>query len=93
MCCVELFPYHSKKYKPLGKTLESQEYSFHLVRRALGRGALVIYMRAKKGWLEAVPELRGHERAFGLKNPQNVAVSPGNCPDGWFDEVERTLRS
>ena len=68
------------------------EYSFHLVRRALGRGALVIYMRAKKVWLSAVPELARYERAFQLKNPQNVSVSPGNCPDSWFGEAEKILR-
>ena len=91
ICCIEYFPYHSRNYKPLGKTLESQLYSFHLVRRAVKRGALVLFMRAKKIWLEAVPELASHDRVFELKNKQNVSVTPGNCPDG-FPYIERILK-
>ena len=90
VCCVEYFPYASKNYKPLGVTLESQYYSFYLVRRAVKRGALVVVMRAKKPWFEAVPELARHERVFELNSSQNVAISPGNCPDG-FSEIERIL--
>lgn len=90
MCCIEYFPYHSTKFKPLGTTLESQLYSFYLVRRAVKRGALVIVMRAKKVWFSAVPELARHGRVFELNSSQNVAISPGNCPDG-FGEIERIL--
>lgn len=90
--CIEFFPYHSKKYRPLDRVLPSQEYGFHLLREAMTREALVIVMRSQKVWEQAVPQLRRYGRKFVLKNPQNVSVSPGNCPNGWA-EIERTLES
>ena len=81
--CIEYFPYHSRRYRPLGTTLPSQEYSFWLLRRAMKRNALVIVTRSRKIWEEAVPELRRYPKAFALRSPQNVAISPRNCPEGW----------
>jgi hypothetical protein len=75
--CVEYFPYHSKNFArfPL---LESQKYSFELVRRAVAQSATIIIMRCRALWLTAVPEVSHYGRAFGLKNVQNVSISPGN---------------
>jgi hypothetical protein len=79
---VEYSPYHSERFghHPM---LPSQEYGFHLVRQAVLRNAVVVVMRSLKLWQAAVPELIGYHRAFTLRSVQNVAISPGNCPDGF----------
>lgn len=80
--CIEYFPYHSQKYKALAKggMLPSQDYSFHLVRQAMQRNALIILMRSINVWQEAIPELDSYENIFALKNPQSPYVSLKNCP-------------
>ena len=81
--CIEYFPYHTRKFKPMKKRLPSQEYNFHLVEKAMDREALIVIMRSKKLWFEAVPGLKDYPHLFILKNPQNVTISPGNLPDGY----------
>lgn len=89
--CVEYFPYHSEKYRDLGRKgpLASQEYGFDLVRRAVGRNALVLFLRSQRLWETAVPELRDYKRKDALKSPQNPTVSPRNCSR--FDEIVQVI--
>ncbi len=54
---VQYSPYRSTSYKPTRQSLPSQEYGFALVRQAIERGALIIGLRSKKLWVEAVEEL------------------------------------
>ena len=89
-CCVEYFPYHSKQFRPLKQILYSQQYSFSLVAKAIERNGQIILMRGEKYWVEAVPELSGHENLFRLKSTQNVSISRNNCPDG-FQVIEQEL--
>lgn len=89
--CVEYFPYHSVRFGHRAVHVPSQEYGFSLVRDALGRRAVVIVMRARLLWDSAVPELRSYGRLFGLNSPQNVSISPRNCPEG-FDAAVRQLK-
>ena len=79
---IEYFPYHSKKYKalPHDQILDSQKYSFHLVREAIQRKAIIILLRSVNLWEEAIPELIGYEKRFELNSKQAPYVSPGNCP-------------
>lgn len=88
--CVEYFPYHSKRFRSINRILDSQRYSFSLVETALQRNALVIIMRGKRLWVEAIPELIRYPKLFQLRNPRNVDVSQGNCPDG-YQELTRIL--
>lgn len=62
--CVEYFPYRSKAYRPLPRqqTLDSQQYGFELVRRAMERNALIIVMRRKRQWCEKVERLTDYPR-------------------------------
>jgi hypothetical protein len=83
LLCIEYFPYHSKKYRNVGKILESQEYSFYLVRQTIQAQKLIIIMRSRKIWEEAVPILTKYKKAFALNNPQNVYVTKNNCPNGF----------
>ncbi len=91
LLCVEYFPYHSHKYHQGMPLIPSQAYSFELVRSAIKRRAIVVVMRSKRIWFEAVPELVSHSRCYCLRNPQNVAVSPGNCPAG-FDAIVQAIK-
>jgi hypothetical protein len=89
--CVRYFPYRSSRApRGGGPRLQSQEYGFSLVRSALHRKAVVVIMRAATRWTESVPGLKG--RAFKLKNPLNVVLSPGNFEDGGFDRVVSAIR-
>jgi hypothetical protein len=45
------------------------------------RGALIVIMRSCRRWYKEIPELRGH--SYELNSPQNVIVSPANCPKGY----------
>jgi hypothetical protein len=89
--CVEYFPYHSVRFGHRAVRVPSQEFGFGLVREALRRKAVVIVMRARRLWEDAVPELRRYRKLYGLNSPQNVAITPRNCPDG-FEAAVRQLR-
>ena len=92
ICCIEFFPYHSRRYAWKGGILESQKYSFHLAELAVERDAVIIVMRGAEQWYEAVPKLSTHKRKFELNSKQNVVISKGNCPEG-FPHVERILKA
>lgn len=81
--CVEYFPYHSTRFAHRKLSVPSQQYSFALVRSAVARGAVIVIMRSEKLWRAALPELEHYRRCYALQNPQNVVVSPNNCPDGY----------
>jgi hypothetical protein len=90
VCCIEFFPYHSYEFSPLKTKLESQKYSFHLVQKAIQRKAVIILMRSKRIWVEAVPQLKDHKFLFGLNSVQNITISRNNCPQG-FTYIEQAL--
>lgn len=83
LLCVEFFPYHSKKYRHISRKLESQKFNFDLVHQAIHSHRLIIIMRSKKIWEEAIPALTKYNKVFALKNPQNVCITKNNCPDGF----------
>lgn len=90
VCCIESFPYHSKNFKASKTILESQFYSFYLVKEAVSRRVPVVVMRAERLWFEAVPELSSYPNIFRLNSAQNVSISRNNCPSG-FDIIEQAL--
>lgn len=92
--CVEYFPYHSRRFRWPRRLhqLQSQQYGFGLVRSAIGRNAMVVIMRARKRWLESVPELEGYAGLLTLNSPQNVVLSPGNFAGDGFGVVVSAIR-
>jgi hypothetical protein len=89
LCVVEWFPYHSKKNGvPPIPVLPSQEYSFNLVRQAIGQ-KLIVGMRAKKRWDEVDPRLADVPY---LRNPQAPYISPKNCGEGLFIRIVEALK-
>jgi hypothetical protein len=90
LLCIELFPYHSRKYRFTAQ-LPSQEYTKFLVKSAINRNAIIIGMRAIRKWLDLLPELQKYHSFYKLNNPQNVSVSRNNCPEG-FDKIINKIR-
>lgn len=90
--CIEYFPYHSVNYNHIDTLLPSQIYAFQLAREAIHQNKMIIIMRYKKGWLEAVPELIEYPYLI-LNNPRNVSISPGNLGHDNYQEILKLLQS
>lgn len=91
LCCLQFMPYHSREFRPLRPPLPTLEYTKRLLVEALDRGALVLVLRSMRLWGDAVPALKTYDRVVALKNPRNLAVSPGNLADDGFDRVVEAL--
>ena len=82
--CVELFPYHSRRYRRVPKAMSpdglvpSSGYAAHLVREAMRTHRPIVAMRAFRAWCELIPELVDYGKVFRIGNPQNVSLSPNN---------------
>ncbi len=87
--CIQYFPYHSIKYRHTQQLLPSQEYSFHLVKKAIRLKKKIVLMRSEKIWLQDVPELKGEY--MKLKNYRNPTVSRGNMENGEYEKIFRLL--
>ncbi len=87
---VEYFPYTTKRGIGSKCCIPSQEYGFYLVREAMRRNAIIIQMRSKMIWQEALPGLKSYPCYFELRSVQNTAISEKNCPDG-YPEIRRLL--
>lgn len=85
---VDYFPYRSKNWRNAVE-VQSQLYTFQVVRDALERGAVVVITRAKDLWLDAVPELATHlgSTVFVNSSVQQVRLSQNNTrlPDNGRD--------
>lgn len=78
ICCVQYFPYHSKEYCPINTILESQKYTFDLVKYFISQPhKLVIVMRAKNEWLTAIPELK-NINLVQLRSNRNPVLTKNN---------------
>jgi hypothetical protein len=89
---AEFFPYHSRSWKNLNKTLPSQEYTFNLIRDAMKRNVKIVLIRFAKPWFNAIPELETYKYVLRTKNPQSAFISPGNIADNRFDELVDVLK-
>jgi hypothetical protein len=90
--CVEYFAYHSKKDPRFPGIVPSQEFGFHLVDRAIDRGALILIARSGRAWREQVSRLNDYRLAYQARSSQQGAISPGNYPEA-FPHIGEILRS
>lgn len=77
---IEFFPYHSKKdggVKCNYAKLDSQYYSFELVKDAISDEKTIIIQRSVKAWLKAVPKLKTYSY-YECKNPNSPHISNNN---------------
>jgi hypothetical protein len=86
---VEWFPYHSAKFKSHRFRWQSREYTEALVRYLLGKGAMVVLLRAKTEWTS----INCHLGENALINPQNPCISHGNTPAGLFANIVSRINS
>ncbi len=80
---IQFFPYHSIKYKDFPvriskKKLKSQLYNFHLVKKAIEREAIIIILRSRKKWMNAIPELVNYEKCYSTSSYLNPILSENN---------------
>jgi hypothetical protein len=88
---IEYFPYHSVNYKHIGRFTPSQHFSFELVKEAIKQNKVIVIMRSKSLWLEAVPELADYSY-MTLSSAQNVVISPKNIGELNFKVLLSELR-
>lgn len=75
---IEFFPYHSKKDGGVTcdyAKIESQKYSFKLVKEAISENKIIIIQRSVKAWLKAVPKLEDYDNCYKCKNPRSPYIS------------------
>jgi len=89
LLAIEWFPYHSKYWKSPKCLWPSQQYTFHLAKTMLAKGATVIGMRSRKIWGDVDERLL---RIPYLKNPRNVCVSRGNMEAGPWEALVAALK-
>jgi len=88
---LQFNPYHSIKFKEIPKKyfqesnsnnyLPSQNYGFELLRNCISQGKLIVVLRSKKAWFNAVSELIEYEkkgRVITIKNKRQPTLSPNN---------------
>lgn len=83
LLCLEFFPYHSIGFRHARVRLPSQEYTFHLLRAAMRRRAVVILTRGERLWGSAVPELLTYSNLYHTNNRRVASISARNCPAGY----------
>jgi len=98
---IQYFPYQSRKYKNLyqdlsKEKLRSQKYNFKLVKLAINRQAIIIILRSKRLWFEAInelnPDVDGHYNNVRFINSAlNPILSEKNL-NGAFDEIVKRLK-
>jgi hypothetical protein len=87
---IEWFPYHSLTSDlPSKRLCPSQEYSFQLAKEMLAGKVLVVGMRSKRRWLNALP---ARQNVPFLKNPRNPYISPANTSADFFEQIVECLR-
>lgn len=103
--CINLFPYHSKKYRKVpGELLESQYYSLHLLNNAINTsGTIVISMRSFRLWEEAYMKRYGSNKLFDelvkegklfkVKNYRNSTLSTANLGEVNFNKLKKELNA
>lgn len=88
LMCIQYFPYHSTKWNGAPK-IESQQYSFSLVRKAIVMKKNIVLMRCESLWLQAVPELRG--KYVRTHSPQNPVLTPVNLGENEYTAIKKLL--
>lgn len=85
---VEYFPYHSRRFgmRATRFRVPSQDYTFHLVREALKRDAIIVVLRGQQLWRKAIPELETYGLVYHSMGTQNVSLKPGKHLGACYDE-------
>jgi hypothetical protein len=88
---VEYFPYRSSTWRPV-PDLPSQRFGFSIVEKAIDEGKLIVVVRGRRYWLDAVPKLRQYDY-IELRSPRSGHLSPNNMSQEGFDRLLAKLES
>jgi hypothetical protein len=88
---VPYFPYASSRFRHSKVELPSQEYGFDLVREAMKREAVIVFMRRDDIWKVKISELRDYPLAFKVNNTMTPTLNPANLPEGAFEAIVRAI--
>jgi len=100
VCNIQFFPYSSQKMnwdgfnKALkGKYLTSQEYNFVLVKNAMRRNALIIFLRkgSQNRWYKAIEGLQEYKKQYIAKSPFGAYLTEGNFSREIINEIIKTI--
>lgn len=91
ICCLQLTPYHSVRFKRNPKQLHTQSFIAKTLKEHIRKGLPIVIMRSKKLWVELVPELDTYPNAFLLKNPRNPTLSPKNIGSDNYNKLLEIL--
>lgn len=78
---IDYFPFHSKNLQPFMRNpslLPSYDYYNTLIDNAINMNKVIVIGRLQSEWMTRVPQLSNYKNLICLKNPRNVALSPGN---------------
>jgi len=90
---VEYFPYRSQKYNWKNGLLPSQYYSISLIKSAINRNAIIVIMRGKNLWFNAIPELKNYKNLYILHSCQYVTISENNIGYEGFEKITNRIIS
>lgn len=88
---VNFHAYHSKSWHAIPFTFETQRYSFHLVREAMKRNALIIMSRNILGWFTAIPGLYDYKNRVMFISPRSVHISQENLGTEAYEKLLKHL--
>jgi len=86
----ELAPYHSMKWKIPKYELKTQLFTYHIIKEAIKRNAVILLARTPRLWIKNIPELETYRNVF-RPNSINASISPNNYP-GNFDKILNALK-
>ena len=92
---IETHSYHSRNFDPKLNSLQTQEYTKHILRESIRNEALIIALRQKNYWFTEVPELANYWKSgkvFGVKNVQRAFLSPGNLGE-YYEVILNRMKS
>lgn len=96
--CIELFPYHSTKYRAIPARMRghavdvAQKYALSLVKKAMLSDKTIILMRHRRGWEDLLPDLCQYGQYYRIANPREPRISVGNLGDN-YDRVVEALKA
>ncbi len=94
IACINLFPYHSVRYKHLKKLLPSQEYGFYLVEKAIKQNKLLIVFNTrhwyKKRNGKIVALLQKHKNKIEMHRKRSRHLTRDNLKSD-FGRIIRAL--
>lgn len=91
LLCVQYFPYRSERYS--AASVESQQYGFELVKQAMERNALIILLRSRALWYEAVPKLEKYENLLEVSCRLQPVLSRKQLGDAGWEKLVAALQT